>query len=88
VTQPSTVLTFRQTIQQAFRGVSDALVEYPKEGVPGIPSSNWHSRLKTRRNSLRCAVEVELPVTSKCSPMKRITLMPNWDSLSLKRMSL
>jgi len=31
VTQPSTVLTYRQTIQQAFRGVSDALVEYHKD---------------------------------------------------------
>lgn len=38
--QQEAVLTYQQTIQQAFRGVSDSLVEYARIGSSGSISSN------------------------------------------------
>jgi len=64
--QQEALLTYRQRIQQAFRGVSDGLVEYHKNGDSGSTRGNWRSQLKTWRNFLRCAIEAEPPVTWRC----------------------
>ena len=51
--QQETLLVYQQTIQQAFRGVSDALVEYRKDREFREQWSISRFPLKTRRNFLR-----------------------------------
>jgi len=60
--QQEALLIYQQTIQQAFRGVSDSLVEYRKDREFREQQEQLaFFALKTRRNFLRCAIEAAPP---------------------------
>jgi multidrug efflux system outer membrane protein len=60
------VLTYQQTIQQAFRGVSDSLIGYQKTVSSANTRKSWWLRRKMRRGFPRFAIEAERRITSKC----------------------
>jgi len=64
--QQEAALIYQQTIQQAFRGVADALVEYRKDREFASSRSNSHFPLKMRRGFQRRAIEAAPQATWRC----------------------
>lgn len=64
--QKELVLSYQQTIQQAFRGVSDALVGYQKVTNSANIRRSWSWRHKMRRGFRISVIGVGRPATWRC----------------------
>jgi len=78
--QQETLLTYQQTIQQAFREFRTPLVEYRKDRSFESSSQQLALSAQTRRDCLRCAIEAAPPATWRTDDETNY-LMLSWDSL-------